>query len=91
MTTMGRLVVAFALLSPGCTIVSANTQHTNTENGVWYVKRPLVGDAEVFYCPPADRKCYRAEIRGDVEGSDKWQLEGISRTPGEGPGAEDRG
>jgi len=75
-------VPAVLLLLSGCKIVSAGTRHTNAENGVWYVKKPVLGDARIYYCPPGEPKCYRAKIREGAQEPSKWQLEGISKRTG---------
>lgn len=61
------VVAVFAALSmtnSGCVIVSASSTSKNTTGAVWYVKRTVVGDDKVYYCPPdQDVACYKATIR----------------------------
>ena len=55
-------VALFGIAVSGCAITSASRQDSGAGEGVWYVKRPLVGNAKVFYCPPQATDCYRAEV-----------------------------
>lgn len=58
-------VAAFGLAVSGCAITSASRQDSASGEGVWYVKRPIVGNAKIFYCPPQSGDCYQADIVGD--------------------------
>lgn len=55
-------IVALGLTASACAITSASRQDSGAGEGVWYVKRPIVGNAKVFYCPPQSSDCYQADI-----------------------------
>ena len=70
--------LALLLLASGCVIASTGGRHTNTQDGIWYVKKKPFSKADVYYCPPESMKCFKARIVEQDKPERALQLEPAS-------------
>jgi hypothetical protein len=63
MMKIAVLVAAVAVVLPGCSFVtSAQGGDSTTTGEAWYARTGFFG-TKIFYCPPGQYVCYKANFR----------------------------